>query len=92
MATKVYYHIVPNSRYITAKGEELFFTGGQLTTDDVAVQADLDAIINAGMSLLRSGASVAADAAVIETTKTITEAAAKAEEAKNAVASGLKPA
>ena len=53
MATKTFYHNVPNSSYTDKKGVTHYFKGGQFTTDDPDIIADLDAVIAGGARYLR---------------------------------------
>lgn len=92
---KTYIHTVPNSRYIASDGSEHIFSGGQLTTSDLKIQADLDKQIASGVSMLRvAGASAAVKAQATkedlmqQMKDKVAEAAAAAEAAKNAELSG----
>lgn len=75
---KTYYHNVPGSTYIDAKGEVHTFLGGQLTTDNPEVQAALDEQITRGNAMLSVGKPAPADAALAEATGNVTDAAANA--------------
>jgi hypothetical protein len=66
MTAKTYYHLHPNSRYIKSDGTELSFVGGQLTTDDPEVIADLDAVIKSGASFIHDGSRFNVDPATIK--------------------------
>lgn len=87
-APKTYYHNVHNSRYIAKDGTEYFFVGGQLTTTDAEVQADLDKQIANGNTVIRSQSRAVVDpaalAAKVEVDKKAEVAAAL--QLKNAVA------
>jgi hypothetical protein len=75
--SKTYYHNVPNSRYIAKDGTEHIFVGGQFTTDDPAVQADLDKQIANGNSVIRDKARATVDVAAL-TAKTAVDKQAEA--------------
>ena len=51
---KTYYSTTPGSTYIDKAGDRHIFMGGQLTTEDPAVQADLDKQIANGNSVIRA--------------------------------------
>ena len=86
---KTYYHNVPNSRYIGKDGTEYIFVGGQLTTDNEEVQADLDKQIANNNLMLRTKPLASVDPAALS---------AKVENEKKAVSAAslsalqLKPA
>ena len=65
MATKTYYHNVPNSRYIDKVGGEHLFRGGQLTTSDPDIIADLDKQIANGNTVIRDQARGGVDKAAV---------------------------
>ena len=62
---KMYYCTTPGSTYIDKAGEIHTFLGGQLTTSDPAVQADLDTQIARGVTHVRVAKMAAPDAAAI---------------------------
>jgi hypothetical protein len=78
MVAKTYYHNVPNSRYIAADGSEHIFKGGQLTTDDPKIQADLDKQIANGNTVIRDKVHAAVDAAALTAKTELTNKAAAA--------------
>jgi hypothetical protein len=49
---KTYYHMAAGARFIMPDGLELVFMGGQLTTDDPAIIAELDAVANRATSMI----------------------------------------
>lgn len=74
-ATAKTYYSTPGSTYIDKLGEVHVFTGGQLTTSDLAVQVDLDAQISRGVNHIRAGKMAAPDAAAIAAKLQIEKAA-----------------
>jgi len=86
-AAKTYYHNVANSRYIAKDGTEHIFVGGQLTTSDPEIQADLDKQIANGNSVIRTKTLATVDAAALALKLEVDKKAADA-----AAALALKPA
>lgn len=64
-SAKTYYSTTPGSTYIDKLGEIHTFMGGQLTTSDPAIQADLDSQIARGVSHIRAAKLAAPDSAAI---------------------------
>ena len=91
MATKTYYHNVPNSRYIAADGSEHVFVGGQFTTDDPKIQADLDKQIVNGNTVLRNKPHGTVDAAALAAQVTINKQAEAATALAALQANGKTP-
>lgn len=85
LATKTYLHTIPGSRYVDKLGNDHYFLGGQFTTSDPEIIADLDKQIANKNSMLRGGKLATPDPAVIRAATEITkaaEAAARLEAAK----------
>jgi hypothetical protein len=49
---KTYYHMAPGARFVMPDGLEIIFMGGQLTTDNPEVIAELDRIVNKPTSMI----------------------------------------
>ena len=49
---KTYYHSAPGARFIMPDGLEIHFMGGQFTTSDAAIMAELDPIANKPTSMI----------------------------------------
>lgn len=49
---KRYFHQVPGARFIMPNGLEVVFLGGQFTTSDEAIMAELDQVVNKSSSLI----------------------------------------
>ena len=43
---KTYHHMAPGAKFVMPDGLELIFMGGQFTTDDPAIIAELDKVAN----------------------------------------------
>lgn len=49
---KTYYHMAPGAKFILPDGLEVIFMGGQFTTDDPAIIAELDRVANKSTSMI----------------------------------------
>lgn len=55
---KTYYHSAQGARFIMPDGLEIHFMGGQFTTSDAAIMAELDLVANKPTSLIYTKAEV----------------------------------
>lgn len=85
-APKTYYSNTPGSCYIDKAGERHTFLGGQLTTSDPEIQADLDKQIANGNNMIRVAKLATPDAATIQVKASINAAAEAALKAATAAA------
>lgn len=65
---KTYYHMAPGARFVMPDGLEVIFMGGQITTDDADVIAELDRVANKPTSMIytKQDALVAAAATMTQ--------------------------
>lgn len=75
---KIYYHRVPGARFIMPGGAIVEFMGGQLSTEDSAVQAELDKVANIPASMIYTQESMSVSLEEKEMQKELLESATAA--------------